>query len=99
VNRRLLNLEEPIWAAVFEDFPILHVCLALKILRMPDGRIGHTVLRMASQVDVVLAALGLAADAEVLNGTTDDAHRMALEVGQADEYVRSRNRLGNVGFF
>src|SRR5215510_11122691 len=66
---------------------------------MPDGRIGHTVLRMASQVDIVLAALGLAADAEVLNGATDDAHRMALEVGQADEHVRCRNRLGNVGFF
>src|SRR5262249_10228321 len=77
----------------------LHVRLALKILRMPDGRIRHTVLRMAAQVDVVLAALGLAADAEVLNSTTDDAHRMPLEVGQADEHIRCRNRLGNVGFF
>ena len=72
---------------------------ALKILRMPDGRIRHAVLRMATQVHIVLATLGLAADAEVLNGATDDAHRMALEVGQADQHVRCRNRLGDIGFF
>ena len=66
---------------------------------MPDGRIGHAVLGMATQVHIVLAALRLAADAEIFDGTADDAHRMALEVGQADEHVRCRNRLGNIGFF
>src|SRR5262249_26849378 len=99
VDGVVINLKQAIGAAIFEDLPILHVRLALKILRMPDGRIGHTVLGMAAQVDVVLAALGLAADAEVLNGATDDAHRMALEVRQTDEHIRRRNGLGNVRLF
>ena len=35
----------------------------------------------------------------IFDGAANDAHRMAFEMGQADQHVRCCNRLGNVGLF
>ena len=72
------------------------VGLALERLRVEHRRAAQTVVRVTAHVDVELPALGLCADAQVLQSAANDAHPVTLEVGQRDENVGSRYRLGDV---
>jgi hypothetical protein len=68
----VVDLEQIIGAAIFEDIPVGSLRLALEILRMPERRVRDTVLGMSAKMDVMLAALRLGPDAQVLDGTADN---------------------------
>ena len=57
------------------------------------------VVRMPAHVNIQLAALGLRADAQVLERAADDAHAVSLEVRQRDERVRRRDSLRHISLF
>jgi len=61
-----------------------------------DGR-AKAVFGMPAHVHVHLAALGLRADAQVLDRAADDADRVPLKVGENDQHVRQRDGFGDVG--
>ena len=94
-----IDVPQVVWAAVFQDLPVGRVRLALECFGMEDGGGSESVLGVSAHVDVELAALGLGADAQVLQRAADDAHRVTLEVGESDEYVGCGYRLGHVCLF
>ena len=94
----LVDVPEVVRAAVFEQFPVRRVRLALEGFGVEDGGGAESVVGVSAHVNVELAALGLRADAEVLERAADDAHSVSLEVGERDKHVGGGYRFGYVGF-
>ena len=86
------------WAAVFEKLPVGRVSLALERLWMEDRSSAESVVRVTAHVNIELAALGLRADTQVLERAANDAHTVALEVGEGDQHVGRRDCLSYIGF-
>lgn len=92
------DVHEAVRAEVFQPFPAVSAIEARDLLRVKRRRPAEAITRMATHVDVEFAPLGLRADAEVLNGSSDDAHGVALEMGQRDEDVGRGDGGGNESF-
>ena len=95
----LVDIPQVEWAAVFKELPVGSVGLALERLRVEDSGSAESVVRVAAHVDVQLAALGLRADAQVLESAANDAHAVTLEVGESDQYVGRGDCLSDVCLF
>src|SRR5882724_1922978 len=95
----IVHLEQIIGAAIFEDIPVRSLSLAFEILRMPERRVRDTILGMSTKMNVMLAALRLGPDAQVLDGAADHPQRMAFEMCQGDQDVGCSDCLRHIRLF
>ena len=92
------DVEQAPGAAGLADLPDRAALAALAPLRVEVGGRAEPVARVAAHVDVVLAALGLRADAEVLDRAADHADGVPLEVRERDQHVGRGDAGGDVRF-
>ncbi|KPJ68389.1 MAG: hypothetical protein AMJ43_00470 [Coxiella sp. DG_40] len=85
-------------AALLQYLPVFLALAALEVLGVEYDAAGQAILGVTAHVGVEFASFGLGADAQILDGATDDSHSVALEVGEGDEHIGRGDCLGDVRF-